>query len=63
MKIKKLHNSIEIEEFGSFDLGLSVDCGQAFRWSRNESGRWCAVVGSRYLEAEQSEDKLILYTD
>lgn len=63
MKIKKLHNSIEIEEFGSFDLGLSVDCGQSFRWTQNADGRWCAVVGSRYLEAEQSEDKLILYTD
>ena len=63
MIIKKLHNAIEIEDFGSFDLGLSVDCGQAFRWTQNETGRWCAVVGSRYLEAEQSEGKLIFYTD
>lgn len=63
MIIKKLHNAIEIEDFGSFDLGLSVDCGQAFRWTQNETGHWCAVVGNRYLEAEQSEGKLIFYTD
>ena len=63
MKITKLHNSIEIEDFGSFDLGLSVDCGQSFRWAQNEKGRWCAVVGSRYLEVEQTTDKLIFYTD
>ena len=63
MKITKTDKRIEIEDFGSFDLALSVDCGQSFRWTQNAHGRWCAVVGSRYLEAEQNGSKLIFYTD
>ena len=27
-------------------LDLTLDCGQAFRWDKNEQGHWCAVIGS-----------------
>lgn len=62
MKIKKDKNKIIIEDFGSFDLGLSVDCGQSFRWVQNDAGRWCGIAQGKYLEAEQSDNSIILHT-
>ncbi len=62
MKITKEPQRIIIEDYGSFDLGLSLDCGQAFRWAKNEAGRWCGIADGKYLEAEQHENRLILYT-
>ncbi len=63
MKIIKNPDSIVIEELSAFNLGLSVDCGQSFRWVQNEKGCWCGIVGGKYLEAEQKNGQLILYTN
>lgn len=62
MKIITEQNRIIIEDFGSFDLGLSVDCGQSFRWAQNENGLWCGIVGGKYLQAEQTDEQIIFYT-
>lgn len=62
MNIRVKDNRIVIENLACFNLGLSADCGQAFRWKQNENGRWCAIVKGEYLEAEQTEDKIIFYT-
>lgn len=63
MKITNKDNYIVIEDFAPFDLGLSVDCGQSFRWAKNADERWCGIVKGKYLEAEQSGSSLILYTN
>ena len=40
----------EIEVPKMFDLDLSLDCGQAFRWEKDEHGNMCGVVsGKRYI--------------
>lgn len=62
MRITQTDNCIKIEDYGSFDLGLSLDCGQAFRWKQNENGIWCGIAGGKYLEAEQKDGALYLYT-
>ena len=31
---------IKIEEVKDFDVGKIFDCGQCFRWSRNEDGSY-----------------------
>lgn len=63
MKITNKDNYIKIEDYAPFDLGLSVDCGQSFRWSKNADNRWCGIVKGKYLVAEQSDSGLILYTN
>ncbi len=62
MIVKANDNHIAINDFGSFNLGLSVDCGQAFRWSQDEEGFWHGIVGNKYLKAIQRENELTLYT-
>lgn len=44
-----------------FNDGLTLDCGQAFRWKQNENGVWCGVVKGRYLELKTAGDTAVLY--
>lgn len=39
-----------------FDVGLTLDCGQAFRWSQKENGDWHGVAFSEPLTLRQSEN-------
>lgn len=45
----------------NFDLDLILDCGQAFRWSRDGSGLWRGVAYGLPLAAAQEGDTLTLY--
>ena len=33
---------------GELDLRLTLSCGQAFRWTSEENGKWSGAIGSRY---------------
>lgn len=39
-----------------FDVGLTLDCGQAFRWSKTENGDWHGVAFSTPLTLRQTEN-------
>ena len=46
-----------------FDLGQTLDCGQAFRWSpidRNDGG-YCGIAMGRYLEISRKGEDIILH--
>ncbi len=62
MKITADKNSITLTDFGSFDLGLSADCGQAFRWKQDEEGFWHGIVCGKYLKAKQEANAIVMYT-
>lgn len=62
MEIIKSDKYITVKNFGSFDLGLSADCGQAFRWKKDENGMWVGIAYGKHLKAKQAENELIFYT-
>lgn len=41
-----------------FDLSLCLDCGQAFRWEKSESGLWHGVIEGEAFSLIQSENTL-----
>ncbi len=41
-----------------FDLELTLDCGQAFRWKKDEHGNMCAAVGNKYFSLCQKDGML-----
>lgn len=44
------------------DLKNTLDCGQAFRWSLNENGRWFGAAYGKYLELSKEPDgTVVLY--
>lgn len=42
-------------------LSETLDCGQAFRWSVDESGVWSAVVGKRLCRVMQNGDSITFF--
>lgn len=62
MEITAHNGYITVTDFGTFDLGLSADCGQAFRWHSDAEGFWYGIVCGKYLKAKQDGNTLTLFT-
>lgn len=50
-----------IKNISPFDLGLTLDCGQAFRWITTEDGCFEGVAMGKYLKIKQEGNNLIFY--
>lgn len=44
-----------------FDLGLTLDCGQAFRWKKCEDGSFEGIAMGKYLRLSQNGNDLIFH--
>lgn len=44
-----------------FDLGLTLDCGQAFRWSITDDGCFEGIAMGKYLKIKQNGSDLVFY--
>lgn len=53
-------NDIILENVKCFDLELTLDCGQAFRWIKNEDASFSGVVNGVYLNIAKQNDTVIL---
>ena len=60
MKIWQDNDKIFVGEIKCLDLDLTLDCGQAFRWSRNEDGSYTGVALSHPLTVYRDGDNLVL---
>ena len=43
-----------------FDIALTLDCGQAFRWKKMPGGEWHGVAFGRALSLYEKGDKIVL---
>lgn len=50
-----------IKNIEPFDLALTLDCGQAFRWSATDDGGFEGIAMGRYLKIRQTDGNLIFY--
>ena len=57
-----MNNKFEINCPPVFNLGLTLDCGQAFRWEEID-GKWHGVAFGKPLIIEQIENKIIFDCD
>ena len=46
-----------------FNLEVIADGGQAFRWNRQEDGKYIGVVGNHVFEIVQNDDELVIDSD
>ena len=56
-----MSENLIIENISPFDLALTLDCGQAFRWITTEDGCFEGVAMGKYLKIKQEENNLIFY--
>ncbi len=59
MKIKEQENGIILEDIECFNVELSLFCGQAFRWKKNEDGSFTGTVKGKVLNLVQNESQII----
>lgn len=50
-----------IKNIYPFDLALTLDCGQAFRWTSTEDGGFEGVAMGKYLKIKQNKENIIFY--
>lgn len=62
MKINQTDTGIFVQDFGSMNLGLTLDCGQAFRWEKNEDDSFSGVAYGKKTTVK-SVDGGLLFTD
>ncbi len=60
MKITEKNGDIFVTPIECFDLDLTLDCGQAFRWKKNEDGSYTGVAKNHPLTLKKEGDTLIL---
>lgn len=59
MTLKIIQNDIIVSGVKCLDLDLTLDCGQAFRWQRQEDGSYKGVAGGYFLHIQKIGDDLI----
>lgn len=59
MKLERRKNDIVLSDVSRFNVGLSVDCGQAFRWVKKEDGSFHGVIFKKEVDIVQYENEVI----
>lgn len=60
MEVKYIGNDIVLEDIRCLDLDFTLDCGQAFRWEKQEDGSWSGVVKGVFLNISKTDDTVLL---
>lgn len=61
LKVLKDNNNLILEDADCFDVGLCLDCGQAFRWEKSTDGIWQGIAMGRFLRLSQSDNRITLF--
>lgn len=61
MNVKKVGNDLILTDTNNFDIALSLDCGQSFRWEQADDGCWQGIVKGKYLKLKQSGNTVTLF--
>jgi N-glycosylase/DNA lyase len=59
--IETFENSIVIKGVRNFELGHIFECGQCFRWNRQENGSYIGVAFGRVIEVEKKGEDVIIF--
>lgn len=60
MVVNFVGDDIVLNDVKCLDLDLTLDCGQAFRWEKQEDGSWSGVVKGVFLNISRDNDTVVL---
>ena len=63
MRTKTDKNTIIFQNIDTLSVPLTLDCGQAFRWSEKSHGIWHGVAFGKAVDISQKENSLIISGD
>ena len=61
MLIEFKDNNVIITDIKNFNIAQTLDCGQAFRWSKNNDNVWYGIAFGKFLKIKQDNEKIILF--
>ena len=61
MKISEINNNLVLTNIKDFNLDNIFDCGQCFRWNKQDDGAYIGVANSRALKISQEDDTVTFY--
>ena len=61
MVTEQKNGNIYLREVKNFDLAQTFDCGQCFRFNRNDDNTFGGVAFGKYIKLDKTEDEVILY--
>lgn len=59
MQVQYSGDDIIVKDIKCLDLDLTLDCGQAFRWVRQEDGSWSGAAKGVFLNIKKEGEDLI----
>ena len=59
MIVKESSNKIILEDVKDFNISHIFDCGQCFRWNREEDGTYTGVVGNKVINVSQDGTNVV----
>lgn len=59
--IENFQNGIVIKDVRNFELPHIFDCGQCFRWNRQENGSYIGVAFGKIVEVEKKDNDVFIY--
>jgi N-glycosylase/DNA lyase len=59
MKISEKENMLIIEDIKDFNITHIFDCGQCFRWNKEEDGSYTGVVSGKVINVSQEGSKVV----
>ena len=63
MQIIKSNKNIILKNQECLNISFSLDCGQAFRWRKNDENIWSGVVKNKFLKLKQINNNEIIFYD
>jgi len=61
MEVLKNEDGMFLKEVNCFDLDLTLNCGQAFRWYKTNEGIWHGIAFGKILEICQTDSGIIFF--
>lgn len=61
MNITISENNVIVSGISDFDLAETLECGQCFRWNKNEDNSYTGVAHSKVVTIKQIDDTLFFY--
>ncbi len=60
MKIKETENGVILEDVKDFELPHVFECGQCFRWNKEEDGSYTGVALGRVINLKKEKDNIYI---
>lgn len=60
-KVEVFDGGVRLKEVKNFELSHVFDCGQCFRWNREDDGSYIGIAYGRILKVKKENNDLLLY--